>query len=211
LKPYGLIFLPYLLVKRAWSSLFAGAAVLATAGLLPALFYGLAGNLEAHRDWAETLSQSTPGQLAVNDNVSIIGFLSKWLDEPALARTLFLAVVALLALAILDCLRRGRGIPRAPVLECGLLLALIPLVSPLGWDYQLLTSVLAVSLLAEHWHELGSLHRFFLGANLTVAAFSIYDVIGRAAYGAFMHWSVLTVNFLVVAGSLLVLRRRGLC
>ena len=211
LKPYGFIFFPYFVVKRAWASLFVGAGVLTVAGLLPAFFYGLRGNFEVHRDWLVTLSRSTPGQLAVNDNVSMIGFFSKWLEDPELARKLALASVALVAVAILAAIREGRRVRRAPVLECGLILALIPLVSPLGWDYQLLTSVLALSLLAEHGHELAPLHQWFLGVNLAIAAFSIYDVIGRAAYGAFMHWSILTVNFLVVVGYLLVLRRRQRC
>jgi hypothetical protein len=211
IKPYGFIFFPYFVVKGAWWSLLTGAAVLAAGALLPALFYGLRGDLEAHRDWFVTLSQSTPAQLGVNDNVSVFGLFAKWLGRPELARELALVVVGLLAVAVLLTIRRGRSLPRAPLLECGLLLALIPLVSPLGWDYQLLTSVLAVSLLAEHWRELALSHRWFLGANLAVAAFSIYDVIGRAAYGRFMHWSVLTVNFLVVTGYLVLLRRRRAC
>lgn len=211
LKPYGLIFLPYLVARQVWAGLLAGLLALAAAGLLPSVFYGLSGNIELHREWFLTLSQSTPAQLAVNDNVSIVGALTKWLDDDELARRLAIAVVLALAAAVLLAIRRGRDLPRAPVLEGALLLTLIPLVSPLGWDYQLLTSVLALTLLAHHWLELPRPYQWALGVCLFVSAFSIYDVIGRDAYHAFMEWSVLTPCYLVVAACLFHLRWRRLC
>jgi hypothetical protein len=211
MKPYGFIFFPYFCVTRAWGALASGLAVLLVAGLLPSIFFGLRGNLEAHRDWFQTLSESTPAQLAVNDNVSIVGLASKWLADPDLAKSLALAAVAVLAVLVLLAIRGGRDLHRSAILECALLLTLIPLVSPLGWDYQLLTSVLGVTLLAHHWGSLEVGHRSLLGACLFVAGFAIYDVIGRRAYGLFMSWSVLTVCFLVVAAYLLLLRRRRVC
>ena len=50
-------------------------------------------------------------------------------------------------------LRWGKDLPGAAVLEVGTLLTLIPLVSPLGWDYQFLTSALALTVLARHWTD----------------------------------------------------------
>jgi hypothetical protein len=79
---------------------------------------------------------------------------------------------------------------------------------PLGWDYQFLTSVLALTLLARHWFDFPKFSRAILGANLAVIGLSIYDVIGATAYRTFMSWSVLTVSFLVVVGYLAYLRYR---
>ena len=45
-------------------------------------------------------------------------------------------------------------------------------------------------------------------ALLTIA-FSLYDVMGRQAYAAFMALSVISVCFVVLAGALVVLRVRG--
>ncbi len=94
---------------------------------------------------------------------------------------------------MLVIVRWGKGLPRAAVLEVGTLLVMIPLVSPLGWDYQLLTSVLAVTLLARHWTDFPPARSLASGANLALIGFSIYDLIGATAYGAFMAWSVLTL------------------
>ena len=198
MKPYGFIFLPYWIVKRRWFALITGTAALWIAFLLPAAYYGLDMNVRVHREWYSTLTQSTPAQLGVADNVSVFGFLTKWLSDSELAWQLGAGAVIALGLVVFAVILKGRGRPRAGVLECALLLTLIPLVSPLGWDYQLLTSVLAVTLIAHDWWSFPRHLRVLLGVNFAVISLSIYDVMGRAAYGTFMNWSVLTVNYLVV-------------
>jgi alpha-1,2-mannosyltransferase len=205
-KPYGFLFFPYWIVRRDFRALGSGVAVLGAAFLVPSLFYGFAENAAAHRQWFETLSQSTPSQLGTADNVSIPGFLAKWGLSPALA----VPITILLAAGVLALIVRGRELPRSSVLEVGVLLVLIPLVSPLGWDYQFLTSVLAVTLLARHWNDFGAAGRSILGANLFVIGFSIYDLMGREAYGAFMRWSILTLAFLAILAFLASLRWRRL-
>ena len=204
LKPYGFIFFPYLVVTGNWRALASGLGTLGLAFMLPSVFYGLEGNVEEHRQWYLTLTESTPAQLGVADNVSIIGALTKWTGDPALSERLAIAMVALLAALVLAVVVRGRALPRAAVLECALLLTLIPLVSPMGWDYQLLTSVLAVTLLAEHLDQLP--FRWLAAVNFFVIGFSIYDLIGRTAYRAFMNASVLTVCFAIVVAYVVYLR-----
>jgi len=206
MKPYGLIFLPYYVARRRFMALASGLAVLAGAFLLPSVFYGFERNLEVHREWYRTLSESTPRELGSADNVSLAAFLTKWSLPPELAAGLVLG----LGVLMIVILRWGKGLPRAAVLEVGTLLVLIPLVSPLGWDYQFLTSALALTLLLRHWTNFPPPWRWLLAANLFVIGFSIYDLIGRAAYQKFMGWSVLTLSFVLVLGYLGYLRYRSL-
>jgi hypothetical protein len=206
MKPYGLIFLPYYAVRARFVALASGLTVLVGAFLAPSIFYGLERNLEVHREWYRTLSDSTPRELGSADNVSLAAFLTKWSLPPELAAWLVLG----LGIAMLLLLRFGKDLPRAAVLEVATLLVLIPLVSPLGWDYQFLTSALALTLLARHWTDFPRPFRWVLGANLSLIAFSIYDLMGRAAYQRFMGWSVLTVSFLLVVASLGYIRYRRL-
>jgi len=206
MKPYGLIFLPYYVVRRRFMALASGLAVLASAFVLPSFFYGFERNLEVHREWYRTLSESTPGELGSADNVSLAAFVTKRSLPPELAAALVLGLGILMLLV----LRWGKGLPRAAILEVGALLVLIPLVSPLGWDYQFLTSVLALTLLVRRWTDFSRFWRWLLAANLFVIGLSIYDVVGRAAYQKFMAWSVLTASFLLVVGYLGYLRYRRL-
>jgi len=206
LKPYGMIFLPYFVVTRNVKALLGGAGLFGLGFCVPWLLYGWRGNLELHREWYRSLSASTPAQLGVADNVSLVGAFTKWTGDASLAFTLASAGVAVAAVAVLAVVRKGRGLDRSVVLECGLLLTLIPMISPLGWDYQFLTSVLAVSLLVEHFSDLS--FRWLLAANFAIIALSVYDVMGRSAYRAFMDSSALTVCFVVVVGYLCASRWR---
>jgi hypothetical protein len=186
----------------------SGTGVIVLALILPSVFYGFQGNVVVLRDWASTLSQSTPSLLTSQDNISIITFWLKWMQNPTLSSWIALAMVVALAALVLVLIWKGKKLTEPIALECGLLLMLIPLVSPLGWDYQLLMSVLAVSILVYHFFDYSRPWQIFLVVNFGVISFTIYDVMGRNFYKSFMAWSVLTVSFLILAGYLAYLRLR---
>jgi hypothetical protein len=104
---------------------------------------------------------------------------------------------------------RGRGRSRAAVLDGAMLLTLIPLVSPLGWDYTFLMSLLAIALVVNARSAFSPGAQVALALNFAMIALAIFDVMGRQAYAAYMRWSVTTLNFLVVAAALAWLRFRG--
>ena len=177
---------------------------------IPTFFYGIEGNLALLRQWAVTLSQSTPTLLTNNDNVSVVAFFTKWLGDPARALVPTGLVLGLLALLTLVVIALGRG-PGSAVLEGALILTLIPLVSPLGWDYTFLMSLLAVVLVVNHFQAFPWPTRALLAANFTLIALAIYDVMGRQAYATYMQWSVTTLNFIGVIAALAYLRLKQVC
>lgn len=79
-------------------------------------------------------------------------------------------------------------------------------MSPLGWDYTLLMSVLAVTILVKNYSHYSRPWRFVLVFHFCVIALSIYDLIGPTYYGIFVASSILTINFLIVTGLLVQLR-----
>jgi hypothetical protein len=105
---------------------------------------------------------------------------------------------------------RGRKIAGAMVLETGLLLALIPLVSPLGWDYTLLASVLVVMLIIKHYAAFPRAARILIILNFAVFGLSLYDLMGRTLYARYMALSIPTVNALVLVGFAAWLRLKEL-
>jgi hypothetical protein len=207
LKPYAALLLPYFVLTRRWRGAAALLSALAAALALPALFYGVDGNLSLLRQWAVELSRSTPSLLTNNDNVSVAAFFTKWRGEgQALAPTL--VVLGGLAVVTTAVVLRGRGQPRAHVLDSALVLTLIPLVSPLGWDYTFLMSLLAVHLVVSSLSAFPLPVRWLLAANFAIVALATYDVLGRARYATFMQWSVTTLNFVAVVVALAYLRFR---
>ncbi len=206
MKPYGLIFAPYLLLKRRWTALASGAFFLAASLLLPGLFYGFSGNLIVHKEWVASLSRSTPPLLVSQDNVSLLGALSKWLGPSGTAAAVYGAVLSLLALAMLIVLWRGTRLSRPIPLEAGLLLLFIPLLSPLGWDYTFLSAVLAVSVLVHRFSSFGPAWRALLILDFALMGLSLYDVLGRSLYSRYMALSIPTLCFLIIAAALVRLR-----
>ena len=210
LKPYALIFLPYFILKRKARSLVSGAVLLVLAFLMPAFYYGLAGNFAVHKEWIKTLSQSTPQLLTSQDNASLLAMFAKWTGRPRLSVQLWAVSLVLLAVFLFAIIRKGRTQKNPVTLDCGLLLLLIPLISPLGWDYTFLSSVLAVSLIARHYFDFPVVGRVFLSVVSLIIPLSLYDVLGRRVYAQFMSLSAITVCFLVLAGYAAALRIKDL-
>ena len=93
-------------------------------------------------------------------------------------------------------------------LEAGLLLLLIPFVSPQGWDYVLLVGTPAIVLFAN---DLDLLPRWLAWAALIAlcaVGLAIYDVMSRPGYLWFHNMSAVAVCYLLVMGALVVLRIR---
>lgn len=209
-KPYALIFLPWLLASEGRRAAAMAAGVVAVGLLLPAAVYGWSANLDLLREWLRSVNDSTAPNLLGSDNVSIAAMWAKWLGPGILASGLaWLTLVGALVLAIVAW-RRRRGLPAPEYLECALLMLLIPLVSPQGWDYVLLLATPAIVCLVDRWRELTRPWQSALGAALSLMGFTVFDIMGRTLYGQFMALSLISVCALTAAGGLVHLRWRGL-
>jgi hypothetical protein len=211
LKPHSLIFLPYFIIKKKWKSLVSGLSFLALALCITSFFYGFQGFISVLKDWVTILSRSTPGLFSSQDNISLAALFMKWTGDRNLTLILAGVTILFLALLMLAIILRGRGVDQAPVLECAVLLILIPLVSPLGWDYTLLISVLGVMIILQNFFIFTKLWRNVLIVNFCIIAFSLFDILGRELYARFMSWSVITINFLILVACLFYLRFRKVC
>ena len=209
-KPYALILFPWLVITGRWRGAAAAGTVVATGLLIPALVYGWNGNLDLLRAWLRTVRESTAPNLLGNDNVSIAAMWAKWLGPGPQATTLaWVTLLAILVLLIVVWRRRQRA--SAPeYLECALLMLLIPLISPQGWDYVLLLATPAVVCLVDRWRELTAGWQWALGVALALMGLTIFDVMGRMLYGRFMALSIVTVCALAVVMGLVHLRWRQL-
>jgi Glycosyltransferase family 87 len=210
IKPYPVIFLPYLLVKRRLVTFGVFLALVILSLLLPAVIYGAEGNRLLLEGWMQTLSQSTRANLLNQDNVSIWAMCARWFGVGALASGLALAILLAIAAGVLVLLQLGSERPRAEYLEMALLLMLIPLVSPQGWDYELLVATPAIMLLVDEFRGLPLAMHLASGAAMATMALSVFDIMGRRAYAAFMSVSAITFCALVLLGSMACLRVRRL-
>jgi hypothetical protein len=209
LKPYALIFFPYFIIRKKWLCLAVCLVVLGLGLFAPSLFYGVRGNLAVLKEWQASLAASTPSLFSSQDNVSLLAFLIKWTGRQTLSLVFYFFILAGLGLLSLLLFAKGKAVPRPALLDGFLLLALIPLISPLGWDYTFLSAAPAVMLILYHHDKYRPFWRAFLYVNFAVIALSLYDLMGREIYASFMSVSIITINFVILIGYVSFLRLKG--
>jgi hypothetical protein len=213
-KPYALVFLPYFFLKKRFRALLAGIAISAAGFVFPAIFYGVRGSFAVLREWPKTLFKSTSGLLASYDNASLYGFLLK--AFPSLSRqlsgVLFLTIFLLLAAVVLWLVWAGRtsaSIENPEVLETAFLLVLIPVFSPLGWNYNYLYSLLAAMLILSAWRHFPRTAQIILSANFVIIGTNLIELWGRELFHFYTHYALAVLNFLIVLASLVYLRAKN--
>ncbi len=176
--------------------------------LLPAARYGWSGNLHLLADWWHTVTATTAPNLTNPDNVSFDAMFTRWLGPDSPARVLA-AGTAVLLLALTGVVIAGRGaLPAPETLEASMLLLLIPLLSPQGWDYVLLIGTAGVMLLINDAGALPRGLRIAALAAIAVVGLTIYDIVGRDFYASFMQMSIVTICVVVEIAALAALRFR---
>jgi hypothetical protein len=208
-KPYAVLFAPWILARRRAPSIAAlglGTLALVT---LPALVYGLAGDIELHAAWWRTVTESTAPNLTNADNVSIAAMWAKWIGASRAATWLSALSGAALVAAVVFVFVRRRTSQFPDGLEAALLLTCIPLLSPQGWDYVFLVATPAVMFVLNYFRDLPRAMQAAAAAALVLIGFTLYDIMGRAAYSTFMMLSVVTVCFFVIAAALVTIRTRA--
>jgi hypothetical protein len=207
-KPYAVLFAPWLVTRRNRTAFVSMAAGLLVLLLLPIARYGWDGNLRLLGEWWQTVTSTTTPNLTNPDNVSLGAMFTRWMgpDSPA---PILAATTGGILLVLAAVVMAGRGSLTAPdTLEGSLLLLLIPLLSPQGWDYVLLIGTPAVMLLVNDVSSLPRGLRVATVVAIAVIALSIYDLIGRAAYATFMGLSLITVCVVIEVAALVALRFR---
>jgi hypothetical protein len=156
LKPFLLVFVPYLVLSRRWRGAAAAGLAVGLSFLLGLAIFGV----DNHRSWLQRLG-TAHSWAWLPMNASLYGILSRALtDNPMLAslaallendiRTIWLCLgvpAGLLALAVSLADTSQAGVDRA----FGILLVSALLLSPLGWTYYFWLSLGPVALSAAGW------------------------------------------------------------
>ncbi len=203
-----MLFIPWILARRQIVSILSVGVGFAIALVLPVIRYGVSGTIDLHREWWRTVTETTAPNLSVYDNISLAAMFFRWVGPGDLSARLAFgtAIVLLLIAAIVFLLRRGVTFPEG--LEGGLLLTLMPLLSPQGWDYVFLIATPAAVILINYRDRMPPLWRVVIPVTLGAIGLSIFDLMGRTAYYAFMRLSMISLLFFVVIAALVAMRVR---
>jgi hypothetical protein len=209
-KPYAVVVVPWLFVVCGTSAVAAAVGIVALGLVLPVAVYGWAGNWQQLVGWYHTVTSTTPENLLFGENISFATMWAKWIGPGQAATTLAVAtgVASLCAAAVVVGWRRRVAAPG--FLELGLLLLLVPVLSPQGWDYVLVLGTPVIVLLVDRWLDLSPTWRVITAASLAVTSLTIFDLVGRTAYTWVLATSIESVGVLVLIAALMHVRRTSL-
>jgi hypothetical protein len=209
-KPYAVLLFPWVAVVGGLESAVIAGGVLLGGLLLPAITYGWSENLTLLAGWYRTVTDTTAPNLLDAENISFATMWAKWLGPGAVASRLAIAtsLAGIMLIAVVVALRRRSRHPL--YLEFGLLMLMIPMLSPQGWDYVLLIAAPAFFLLFDRWFDVTMPWRVGSAIAVFLVSFTIFDLVGRAAYTHLMLISAVTLGGLLLAGCLTHLRWKAL-
>jgi hypothetical protein len=209
-KPYALVFVPWLIWVSGASALAAFSGVIAVGLLLPAAVYGWAGNLDLLASWYLIVTTSTAHTLLAHENISLASMWGKWW-RPEAAPLVLTAASSVVVFAMAGAAVAMRKRVRAPEgLEYAAFAFLVPLISPQGWDYLLLLSLPGYMCLVDRWRDTAWPWRAVMIGGLAVTSFAIYDLMRRPLYMFVVNSGVTTLGALALLVCLLRLRWRAL-
>jgi hypothetical protein len=210
-KPYALILLPWLALAGGLEAIGAAAITVAIGLLTPAIVYGWQGNIDQVAAWFRTVTETTNAANLLNrENVSAAAAWARWTGVGPQSRWLAFATVAgTLALPAVVVSRR-RHVSDPLYLEFSLLMLLIPVISPQGWDYLLLLATPAFVCIVDRWSMTETAFKLVAALAFCVLSFTMYNYIGASFYRYLMGTGVTTLATLALAVCLVRLRLRAL-
>jgi hypothetical protein len=209
-KPYALVFLPWLAVAVGATAVASFGAVMVAGLLVPIVFYGWSGNLALLGGWLHTVTSTTEPNLLLRHSISFAAMWAKWL-EPGRAASLAAAASALAAGVLVFLVWRSRRKTSEPdFLEFSLLLLLIPLLSPQGWDYVLLLGTPAFVCLIDRWLDMSYTWRAITAAGLALTSLTAYDTVGQHLYMMVTTYAVVGIGAVFLVFSVAQMRFRAL-
>ena len=209
-KPYAILLFPWLAIVGGPQAVLVSSTVLVLGLVVPAAVYGWQGNVALLLDWHRTVTETTAPNLLYPENISLATMWAKWLGSgaPAWALALMTGAGALALVATVLVMRRRVSEPN--YLEFGLLMILVPLLSPQGWDYVLLIAAPALFCLLDRWREVWLPWKIVSAAGIALVSFTIFDLLGRGLYTRLMAMSVVSMGALLLVLCLAHLRWRSL-
>jgi len=210
-KPYAVIFVPWLAWTAGLRALSACAAIVLAALAAPALIYGWNGNIELLAGWYRTVTDTTAPSLLLPENISFASMWVKWIGAGSTASVLALGSAAVTFGAVMaHGIRRDRPNTATDVyLDAAALLILVPLISPQGWDYVLVLATPAVVCLLDRWPTSRPAWKTCVSVALIVVALPSRDLLGLALHRRLMATAVLSVAAIVLWSAVLTVRRAG--
>lgn len=205
LKPFGLVFLPYLLVKRKFRAVIYLMILLVLLGILPAIFLGFRNLAGQFSGWLGELGIELSGKQGLLDpgNHTIFSVLARYtparfIVSGAVEILIFQALALILTGAAFGIIIfKGKNLPGSMALESAMLMGLIPLLAFTSYNaFGFLEAAVVLILfnlprMAKPWAAAAVSGLFLVGFNM-------HDIVGHRLWVLFNDLSLVAVGALIL-------------
>ncbi|MHB1325276.1 MAG: glycosyltransferase family 87 protein [Thermoleophilia bacterium] len=218
-KPFGLIFLPYFILRKRYREVAYFIGFSALLFILPVVFYG-GRFLEQQRIWFSEISLElgSKGTLFQPGNHTLVSFIAQHsplrsLDPGSAYLTVFkIVVMSLVILLALLVVRKGNGVPHGEALDFAFLLALTPLLSYTSNNAFGLVE-LAVFLLLFNFTKLRTWEKITAAVGFVLIGGNFHNQLpydwGVSFYQYYDSISLLTIGTIMLLVSVVMMRWRA--
>jgi len=218
LKPFALIFLPWLLLRKKWKLITFFILFAVVFAALPVIFTGGGLVISQYQGWFQEMGieLSHKQSLLAHENHTICSLIARYtplrytrfvVDQVVLFQGI---VVALAGAGFFYCVRRGKTLDRGFVCEAAALVGCIPLLTftshnAFGFEE------LAIIILLYHFKAAPLFVKIPVVAGMVCTGGNIYDIVGRKLWFVINNLSVVGIGAVLLIASLAIMRQRRLC
>jgi hypothetical protein len=214
-KPWGLIFLPYFIVKKEFRMVVYFILFSFLLMAIPVVFYGFNGLVDQIGKWFNEMAVELGNkkELGALSNLTVFSVLYRytpvqWIGSSAGFQMVFQGIILiLLAFFILLFMRKGKELENKEVVEAALLIGLMPLIAPANYNTFLLLG-LAIVVIMVHFTELPVWVKIIFIAGVVLQGGNINDLWGTTISNRLLELSVVSVGAIFIMFSLAFLRFR---
>jgi hypothetical protein len=218
LKPFALIFFPWLLLRRKWK--LAALFMLFGAGfaVIPVVFFGPGNVLPQYQGWFQEMAieLSHKQTLLANENHTVFSLIARYtplrytrlvVDQVSLFQAMVLSIIAA---CFLFCQRTGKALEHGYTSEAAALIGLIPLLTFTSHN-AFGFAELSVLILLYHFKTMRLSEKILSIAGMIFVGGNIYDLVGRKLWFVLNDLSLVGIGAVLLIVTLGLLRLRRAC
>ena len=218
IKPFGLILLPYFVLKKRFREIAYFISFTALLFIMPAVSYG-AHFLDLQRSWLSAITEElgNKADLFQSGNHTLVAVIAQHspldaFEAGSVYLTIYKALVlALVALAAFLVVRKGSGLKHAEVLDFAFILALTPLLSYTSNNLFVLVE-LGIILLLFNFGKLNNREKVMAACGCLLIGGNFYNQLpyewGERFFAYYDSISLLTVGTILLLATIFMLRWR---
>ena len=205
IKPFGLIFIPYFVVKGKFKELLYTVVFFGVIFFLPLLFYGWEMFIEQNALWYNELivELSHKQDLMLPANHTIFSVLARYtfigilLVTPLSVQIFQFVILALIGILILWFIYLGKQKSFGEISEIALLISLIPLLSFTSQNAFGFAGLLVMIILV-YFNKLSLIEKIIAVIGFVLIGGNYYDIWGSALSGFFNDISLVSIGTIIL-------------